>query len=191
MFRRAKPPTPPSPKLLPGNWRKIPALEKDDYLQYIHDYEPVQKEVEHLRILLHGPINAGKSSFINSVETALRNRMTGQALAGVGHDSFTTMYKTHKIQKRKPGNFYPFVFNDIMGLEKDQGICVDDIKLAMKGHMKDGYVFNPHSAFTSTDPHYNPTPTLSDRAHVLVCVVSASTLTLMSETETMSKMKQV
>ncbi|KAJ0060060.1 hypothetical protein NL108_002854, partial [Boleophthalmus pectinirostris] len=100
-------------------------------------------------------------------------------------------YLTHKIQKRKPGTFYPFVFNDIMGLEKDnKGICVDDIKVAMKGHVKDGYVFNPHSTFTSADQHYNSSPTLSDQTHVLVCVVSASTINITSP-EVMAKMKEV
>ncbi|KAK7940253.1 hypothetical protein WMY93_003579 [Mugilogobius chulae] len=166
--------------------------EKDDYLEYINDYQPDQKDVEHLRILLYGPNNAGKSSFINSVETTLRGRMTGQALAGVGHDSFTVKYQTHKIQKDRPGSFYPFVFNDIMGLEKDEskGICVDDIKLAMKGHVKDGYVFNSQSAFTSENQHYNKSPTINDQIHVLVCVVSAGTLTIMSD-GLISKMRQV
>ncbi|XP_055008370.1 interferon-induced protein 44-like isoform X2 [Boleophthalmus pectinirostris] len=192
MFKRSKPPAPPSPKLLHADWRQIPSWEKDDYLQYINNYEPDQKEVEHLRILLHGPSNAGKSSFINSVETALRGRMTGQALVGVGNDSFTSKYQMHKIQKRKPGNFYPFVFNDIMGLEKDnKGINVDDIKEAMKGHVKDGYAFNPHSSFSSEDlQHYNKSPTVNDQTHVLVCVVSASTLSIMSP-EVIDKMKVV
>ncbi|XP_072298325.1 interferon-induced protein 44-like [Eucyclogobius newberryi] len=118
--------------------------------------------------------------------------MTAQAIAGVGHESFTVKYQTHKIQKGKPGTFYPFVFNDIMGLEKDEskGICVDDIKLAMNGHVKDGYVFNPHSSFTSANQHYNNSPTLNDQTHVLVCVVSASTVSIMSN-DLMKKMREV
>uniref|UniRef100_A0AAV2KK93 Interferon-induced protein 44-like n=1 Tax=Knipowitschia caucasica TaxID=637954 RepID=A0AAV2KK93_KNICA len=196
------PPAPPSPKLLQKEWRKTPQLEKDDYLQYLLDYQPDRKDVEHIRILLHGPCDAGKSSFINSVETTLRGRMTGQALASVGQNSFTTQYRTHKIQKTKPGSFYPFVFNDIMGLEQDEGfvwdrdfhksigICVDDIKMAMEGHVKDGYVFNPLSRFTSADQFYNDSPTVNDQTHVLVCVVSGSTVNLMSD-EVMKKMRDV
>lgn len=50
-------------------------------------------------------------------------------------------YGTYKIQKGGPETFYPFLFTDIMGLENrtNTGIAVEDIKLAMNGHIKDGY----------------------------------------------------
>ena len=47
------------------------------------------------------------------------------------------MYKIYKDQE----NFCSFVFNDTMGFEKlpDSGVHVEDIKLALRGHVGDGY----------------------------------------------------
>ena len=46
---------------------------------------------------------------------------------------------TYKIPKEDGQSFHPFVFNDMMGLERSEGVLVDDVKLALRGHMRDGY----------------------------------------------------
>uniref|UniRef100_A0A096MFB0 AIG1-type G domain-containing protein n=1 Tax=Poecilia formosa TaxID=48698 RepID=A0A096MFB0_POEFO len=102
--------------------------------------------------------------------------MTNEALASstTSDQSFTKIYKTYTIKKEGRGNFYPFVFNDIMGLEEKTGVRTDDIKLALKGHVKDGYKFNPVSPLSDGDHDYNSSPSISDRVHVLVCIYSAN-----------------
>ncbi|CAG5971780.1 unnamed protein product [Menidia menidia] len=85
-------------------------------------------------------------------------------------------FKTHKIKAESEDSFYPIVFNDVMGLEDgdDRGVCIDDIKTAMKGHVMEGYKFHTHSPLTHNEPGFNGSPTVNDRSHILVCVISAN-----------------
>ncbi|XP_038583576.1 interferon-induced protein 44-like [Micropterus salmoides] len=163
-----------TPPLLNEPWRKINWGDKQSNLQYVKNYKP-HDGGQQLRILLHGPAGAGKSSFINSFQSLLHGRMYTLALAdNISHDSFTRKYTTYKIQKESPESFYPFVFSDIMGLQTTNGVQVEDIKLALKGHVKDGYRFKPESPLSEGDQFYNKYPTANDKVHVLVCVINAN-----------------
>ncbi|XP_062293754.1 interferon-induced protein 44-like [Scomber scombrus] len=171
--KKSKQPEPPA--FLDKPWREINWDEKQSDLQYVKNYKPHIKDRQ-LRILLHGPVGAGKSSFINSVKSVLKGRMCRVALVdNTSHDSFTKKYTTYKIEKENPSTFYPFVFNDIMGLDPSKGVLVDDIKLALKGHVKDNYVFNPEHKLSDGDQYYNPEVNPNDKVHVLACVVPADT----------------
>ncbi|KAL7388780.1 hypothetical protein ABVT39_020533 [Epinephelus coioides] len=173
-------------------WRKINWRDNQSALQYVRNYKP-QTEGQQLRILLHGPVGAGKSSFINSVHSVLHGRMYAQALAdNTFHGCFTKQYTTYKIPKRGPETFYPFVFNDVMGLDPRGGALVEDIKLAMMGHVKEDYWFNPESALSDDNTYhfYNNNPTDNDKVHVLVCVIPANTVSQI-RAETVQKIRNI
>ncbi|XP_035986052.1 interferon-induced protein 44-like [Fundulus heteroclitus] len=186
------PPPQPSP-LLETPWRDISWGGNKQALHYLKRFQPQNDEVEHIRVLLYGPVGAGKSSFINSINNVFQERMTHQALtsARTADQSFTKKYVAYKIQKEGRGNFYPFVFNDIMGLEDGdgRGVRADDLKLALKGHVKEGYKFNPSSSLSAGDPCYNSSPSVSDRVHVLVCIHDANASQMKSSV--LQKMKEI
>uniref|UniRef100_A0A671TVF1 Uncharacterized protein n=1 Tax=Sparus aurata TaxID=8175 RepID=A0A671TVF1_SPAAU len=161
-------------------------------LQHVKDYKP-PTEGQHIRILLHGPVGAGKSSFINSVQSVLRGRIYRQALADNVEStstSFTRKFRTYKIPKEGGQSFYPFVLNDMMGLEIRDGVLVDDVKLALRGHVRDGYKFNPASKLSEDDPFYNKNPSTNDRVHVLVLVICANTVSVMRD-EIVQKIQEI
>ncbi|XP_076839463.1 interferon-induced protein 44-like isoform X2 [Brachyhypopomus gauderio] len=142
--------------------------------------------VSQLRILVHGPVGAGKSSFITSINNALRGCNTAAALASsISGSSFTLKYKTYRFKKDLPGSYYPFVFNDIMGLESDhlQGVHSADIISILQGHIKEDYTFNPVSplAKEKNKEYYNISPSLNDKVHCLVSVLRADNISLISD----------
>ncbi|KAL6102782.1 uncharacterized protein ACO6RY_02322 [Pungitius sinensis] len=182
----------PAPQTLIKEWRKIRWGQKED-LQFVKGYQPFNKEVKQLRVLLYGAVGSGKSSFLNSVDSALQGRIALQAPAEANSSTtFTIERRNYKIKKGGPGTFYPFVFTDIMGLEKfdQKGVCVEDIRMDMKGHIKDGYKFHMCSPILENDPHYNKSPTLGDKTHVLVCIIDGSSLSIL-DVESIRKMRLV
>ncbi|XP_042247248.1 interferon-induced protein 44-like isoform X1 [Thunnus maccoyii] len=179
----------PSP-FLDTPWREINWSDKQSALQYVKNYKP-HIEGRQLRILLHGPVGAGKSSFINSVKSVFRGKMCTLALANnMSCDCFTKTYTTYKIEKETPNTFYPFVFNDIMGLHEGKGVLVDDIKLALMGHVKENYKFNPESKLSEGDQFYNSTVNPNDTVDILVCVIPADTACVMTD-KTVQKIREI
>ncbi|KAI1890304.1 hypothetical protein AGOR_G00152360 [Albula goreensis] len=100
-------------------------------LKELKDFKPGDPNLAALRILLNGQVGAGKSSFINSINTIFQGHIATEAFAdNTGGQSFTKTYKTYTIENRSvPGSSYAFVFNDVMGLEAEEqrGTQVDDI----------------------------------------------------------------
>ncbi|CAB1420204.1 unnamed protein product [Pleuronectes platessa] len=138
-------------------------------------------------------LGAGKSSFINSVDTVLKGRPAGRAATNASYagSSFTKQYKTFKFHKN-PEATYSFVLNDVMGLEEDSdsGVSVEDVKQALRGHVKEGYKFNPDQELKEGVDGYNSDPTLGDKVHVLVCVIPVDSVCLLSD-KVVEKVKEV
>ncbi|KAM9754429.1 interferon-induced protein 44-like isoform 1-T4 [Menidia menidia] len=162
--------------VLQEEWRPFSWEDTDENFKYVRNYKP-RKKIRLLRVMICGPVGAGKSSFITSVMSVIEERLVSGALANAStnDESFTKVYKTHKISKDE-NNFVPFVLCDTVGLEptNTNEACVSDIQLALKGHMKEQYEFDPSSPLSEDSPFYNPKPGPEDKVHVLVFVVNGN-----------------
>ncbi|XP_062393537.1 interferon-induced protein 44-like [Sardina pilchardus] len=189
LLKLTKPPTPSS--LMETDWRAIKWGEEKTMKSKLKGMRVRNPEVPSLRILVHGPVGAGKSSFITSIDSIFQERMTSAAIPETLSDrSFTKIFKVHRIRDGETREFLPFVMCDIMGLEvgDSDGAHPDDLIKVLKGQMKDGHKLNPRSRCSDTD--LISSPTLSDRIHCLVSVVPADRVTLMGEDD-FKKMKQI
>ncbi|XP_039908598.1 interferon-induced protein 44-like isoform X2 [Simochromis diagramma] len=171
-------------------WRPFPE-NNENIRTFLKSYKPRNQDANHLRILFLGPVGAGKSSFINSTDSVLQGRVTGRGLTdATSGKTFTKKYKTFKFSKGSQGH-YSFVCNDIMGMEQnDSGVHVNDVILALRGHVKEGYEFIPQQQLNEGDLGYRSCPSLNDRVHVLVTVVPSDSVSLLSE-EVVKKLREV
>lgn len=59
----------------------------------IKNYVPVNSSVSQARVLLLGPVGAGKSSFFNSINSVFSGHVTSQAISGSSSTSVTTQVR--------------------------------------------------------------------------------------------------
>uniref|UniRef100_A0A087Y8H7 Interferon induced protein 44c2 n=1 Tax=Poecilia formosa TaxID=48698 RepID=A0A087Y8H7_POEFO len=171
--------------LLEKPWRNIQwtSERKQQLMTSIQNYLPEIKAVNQARVLLVGPVGAGKSSFFNSINSAFRGNMTCQAITGTARTSVTTQYRAYTIKTGRRGGTLPLILCDTMGLEEnaDSGLNVDDIVSIFKGHMKDRYQFSSCSSILEDSPGYQKHVTLNDTIHCLAYVIDTCKVSLLSQ----------
>ncbi|OWF38236.1 Interferon-induced protein 44-like [Mizuhopecten yessoensis] len=169
--------------MLDRQWRVEPIFDHQ-YLQNIKDeveqYWPLRDTgvsmdaLRHVNILFIGPIGAGKSSFLNSVESAFRGHVTITAGAGSRTKSVTSMYRQYPVRASDNRHTMKLRLCDCRGLEDRIGIS-RDIDSILEGHMPDDYAFNTSFPLTWNMHGYKHNPSLEDRIHCVVYVLDAET----------------
>ncbi|XP_062393542.1 interferon-induced protein 44-like [Sardina pilchardus] len=173
------PTTPPPSPLQRKPWRELEWDTRDEMKDNLRNFKISTPDVKHLRILVYGPVGAGKSSFINSIDSIFQERLTSGAIAeACAGSSFTKIYNTHKIKDGGYESYLPFDFSDVMGLERgdQEGVQTKDLEKILEGHIKEGYMFNPLNSHPPEKDNDYKAPGLSDRIHCLVSVIPADSV---------------
>ncbi|XP_053387448.1 interferon-induced protein 44-like isoform X2 [Mercenaria mercenaria] len=114
---------------------------KESLLQEIKNWKTKEDSVQNIRILLLGPIKAGKSAFLNTVTSIDKERNAEVAPAGGAQRSFT---KTLQVF-RPDGKLGNFRLLDTMGVEEGDlcGLNEDDILYIVNGNIDQNYEKEP------------------------------------------------
>ncbi|KAK2900764.1 hypothetical protein QQF64_015237 [Cirrhinus molitorella] len=166
-------------------WRNVQwnSERRKALLSIISGWKPSVSSVKQARILLVGPVGAGKSSFFNSINSVFKGYVSSQANTGTAGTSLTTQFRTYYIKPGSGVSHVPFTFCDSMGLEEgvNTGLDVDDFASILKGHIQDKYQFNPSMPIQQDSPHFNKSPGLKDKIHCVVYVIDTCKVKLLSD----------
>ncbi|XP_062047596.1 interferon-induced protein 44 [Lepus europaeus] len=173
--------------------RKIQGLTqlRGHLLLAMRNYKPYGDLVNQVKILLLGPIGAGKSSFFNSVKSVFQGYVSHQALIGNDTTGTSKNYRVYSMKDRSNGDSLPLVLCDSMGLgEDEEGLCMEDILSIIKGHISDRYQFNSMNPITSSHVKYIEYPQLKDRIHCVAFVFDINSIEHLSY-EMVAKIKRI
>ncbi|KAM9761668.1 interferon-induced protein 44-like [Menidia menidia] len=164
-------------------WRNIiwESKKRNELMESIKSYRPLVSSVSQARVLLIGPVGAGKSSFFNSINSVFRGHVTSQAMSGSSATSLTTQFRTYSLKAGREGKPLPIILCDTMGLEegKGAGLDIEDISSILKGHLLDRYQFNPSAPLQSEVHGYRKNPGLKDKIHCVAYVLDACKISIM------------
>ncbi|KAK9979347.1 hypothetical protein ABG768_012779 [Culter alburnus] len=164
-------------------WRNIlwTAKQREELMELIRNHKPIMAYVSRVRILMIGPIGAGKSSFFNSINSIFMGHVTNKAMSGSAGTSVTTKFRTYPVKDGRERKPLPFVLCDTMGLEEQSGagLDIEDISSIVQGHIPDRYKFNPKAPF-QPDKASKPA-SLQEKIHCAVYVIDATKISLMSD----------
>uniref|UniRef100_A0A3Q3RTJ3 TLDc domain-containing protein n=1 Tax=Mastacembelus armatus TaxID=205130 RepID=A0A3Q3RTJ3_9TELE len=165
-------------------WRPMvwESEKRTEMMNSLKSYCPADHSLSQARVLLIGPVGAGKSSFFNSINSVFRGHVTNQAIAGSSATSLTTQFRTYSVKSGREGKPLPIILCDTMGLEESTGagLDMDDIISILKGHLPNCYQFNPTAPLHSEAYGYNKSPELKDKIHCVVYVIDACKISIMA-----------
>uniref|UniRef100_A0AAQ4QXK3 G domain-containing protein n=1 Tax=Gasterosteus aculeatus aculeatus TaxID=481459 RepID=A0AAQ4QXK3_GASAC len=163
---------------LESPWRDIEWTEekKLSLKVTISSYKPSSEDVSHAKVLLLGPVGSGKSSFISSVQSVFKGRVTNRAMVGSSSTSFTKKLQSFNIHAEDVEDPTGLVLCDMVGLGGGDmtGLTLHDILSVIKGHVPEGHKFSPDQPVRSETVGYVKRPSLKDKVHCVAFVVDAS-----------------
>lgn len=148
-------------------------------MESVRSFTPACESATEARVLLIGPVGAGKSSFISSVQSVFSGRVINRAMVGSSSStSFTKKLCSFSIRGagEKADEPTALVMCDVMGVGEGEttGLTLHDALSVIKGHAPEGHQFSPDQPVGVETVGYVRKPSATDKVHCVVFVVDAS-----------------
>ncbi|XP_061167732.1 interferon-induced protein 44-like isoform X2 [Saccostrea echinata] len=166
-------------------WRESPECNLQTYQklkEFIMRYEPFEEaDVPVSNILLLGQVDAGKSSFLNTINSIFKGKISSRACSGSAENSLTKSFEKFRIRDPTSKKRLKFNICDTRGIEEGLSINDEDIGFILDGNLPNHYTFNPFEKASTKVPGFVKDPTLKDRMHIVVFVIDGSTIDVLPE----------
>ncbi|XP_043087853.1 interferon-induced protein 44 [Puntigrus tetrazona] len=167
--------------LLEKDWRNMEWREdvRQTLTESIRSFKPASETVTEARVLLVGPVGAGKSSFISSVQSVFSGRVINRAMVGSSSSaSFTKKLRSYNIRGAGETADEPtaLVLCDVMGVGEGEstGLTLHDALSVVKGHAPEGHQFSPEQSIGAETVGFVRKPSINDKVHCVVFVIDGS-----------------
>ncbi|XP_076133830.1 interferon-induced protein 44-like isoform X1 [Alosa pseudoharengus] len=156
-------------------------------VESIRSYKPAPDSVPAARVLLVGPVGVGKSSFINSIQSVFYGRVVNRTMVGTSLNSsvsFTKQLQSFQLygSRDRDGESMALVLSDMVGLGETNGLTLHDTLAVIKGHVPEGHTFSACCPVMTDTPGYVKEPSLAEKVHCVVFVVSGLEISSYSDT---------
>ncbi|XP_018927535.2 interferon-induced protein 44-like isoform X2 [Cyprinus carpio] len=169
--------------LLENEWRKMKWSEevRETLMESVRSFKPASEAVTEARVLLIGPVGAGKSSFISSVQSVFSGRVINRAMVGSSSStSFTKKLRSYNIRGagEKADEPTALVLCDVMGVGEGEstGLTLHDALSVIKGHAPEGHQFSPEHPIGAETVGFVRKPSSNDKVHCVVFVIDGSSI---------------
>nr|XP_034306896.1 interferon-induced protein 44 [Crassostrea gigas] len=147
--------------------------------EFVANYEPLEEmKIPEVNILLIGQVGAGKSSFLNTINSIFKGGISSRACTG---NNLTKSFEKFRVRDPSTKKYLCFRICDTRGVEEGLSIKNEDLGFILDGNLPNHYTFNPVEKASTKAPGFVKEPTVKDRMHVVVFVLDGSTLDVLSE----------
>ncbi|XP_060578696.1 interferon-induced protein 44-like [Ruditapes philippinarum] len=155
----------------------------------VENYEPLgdlltdEFQFPVVNILLFGAVGAGKSCVFNTINSIFRGKIFNVAISGNAEHRLTTKFTKYPVMSSSRTIPTPLKFRicDMRGLEIDNLMSKENMRLLLEGHVMNKFPFDPSGTLSADMPGFNRHPELHEKIHCVAIVQDAAIVDAVSD----------